>query len=98
MPYHDVRTLLRAAGREEDAARVSAGLADHALAVSRWSLAELARREAAAGAVVVSDLVVEAGARSTNTINHPGNPILVGLAQRVEAALGWPTIGSGPRP
>ncbi|MEO7753611.1 MAG: WcbI family polysaccharide biosynthesis putative acetyltransferase [Terracoccus sp.] len=96
VPYHDVCTLLRAAGRDEDAARVSAGLGDHARAVSQWSLDELARRESASGSVVVSDLVTGAGARSTNTINHPGNPILVGLAQRVEEALGWPTTAQDP--
>lgn len=96
VPYHDLRTLLRAAGRERDAARVSDGLGEHAHAVSQWSLEELARREAAAGAVPVSDLVLGAGTRSTNTINHPGNPILIGLARRVEAALGWPVSAQDP--
>ncbi|MEP6629185.1 MAG: WcbI family polysaccharide biosynthesis putative acetyltransferase [Lapillicoccus sp.] len=92
VPYHDLRTLLRAAGRPAppalDAATVEA--------VTRWSLDELRRREEAAGTLPVHDLVRAAGTRAANTINHPGNPVLVGLARRVQAALGWPQTATDP--
>ena len=46
--------------------------------------------------VPVHDLVRAAGVRAANTINHPGNPVLVGLARRVQAALGWPQTATDP--
>ncbi len=92
VPYHDLRTLLRAAGRPAppplDAASVEA--------VTQWSLDGLRRREEAAGTLPVHDLVRGAGVRAANTINHPGNPVLVGLARRVQAALGWPQTATDP--
>jgi hypothetical protein len=82
VPYHDARTVLRAAGAEL--------LVDPrvAAAVSRWSVDELRRREARAGAVPVSDLVLAAGAGAMRTVNHPANPVLVALARRVQELLG----------
>ena len=91
VPYHDARTVLRAAG----GARLRAA-AQVAVAVSESSVAELRRREAAAGAVPVSDLVLEAGAGAMRTINHPANPVLVGLARRVEEVLGLPATAVDP--
>jgi hypothetical protein len=91
VPYHDVRTMAIAAGErttQPDAAAFRA--------VAAWSLAELHDREARAGAVPVSRLVVEAGARATNTINHPGNPVLVALARALQARLGWPVTAADP--
>lgn len=91
VPYHDLRTLLRALGRPvpdttEDAVR----------AVSRWSLAELDRREQRAGAVRVHDLAEPAGVDAAHTANHPGNTVLIGAARRVEQALGWPATAADP--
>ena len=91
VPYHDARTVLRAVG---GAPLRSASQA--AVAVSQWSLAELRRRERAAGAVPVSDLVLEAGAGAMRTINHPANPVLVALARRVEEVLGLPATAVDP--
>ena len=91
VPYHDARTVLRAAGGAplRPAAQV-------AVAVSESSIAELRRRERAAGAVPVSDLVLAAGAGAMRTINHPANPVLVGLARRVEEVLGLPATALDP--
>lgn len=89
VPYHDARTLLAAAGLPAPVTT-----ADGIRAVSRWSLDELARREAEAGARPVSDLVLAAGAEAAHTVNHPGNEIIVGLARRVESGFGW-AVGAG---
>jgi hypothetical protein len=90
VPYHDARTVLRAAG-SEPATDPSA-----AAAVSVWSLDELRRREAAAGAVPVSDLVLAAGAGAMRTVNHPANPVLVSLARRIQEALGLSATAVDP--
>lgn len=91
VPYHDARTVVEAAGLP------SLETTDDGIrAVSQWSLAELERREQAAGALPVSDLVLPAGIAAANTINHPGNPVLIGLARRIEAAFGWPQEAVDP--
>ncbi|WP_141821403.1 WcbI family polysaccharide biosynthesis putative acetyltransferase [Humibacillus xanthopallidus] len=90
VPYHDARTVLRAAGSE------LATDARAAAAVSSWSVDELRRREKAAGAVPVSDLVLSAGAGAMRTINHPANPVLVALARRLQEALGLPATAVDP--
>ncbi len=85
VPYHDLRTLSRAAGRPPGPGAASPeGIA----AVARRSQDELRRREVQHGTLVASDLLEQAGAASSHTLNHPGNPVLVGLAQRVLDALG----------
>ena len=91
VPYHDARTVLRAAGGAP--LRSSAAVAH---AVSTWSMEELRGREQAAGAVPVSDLVLEAGAGAMRTINHPANPVLVALARRVQELLGLPATALDP--
>jgi hypothetical protein len=79
VPYHDVRRLARAAGwrgpDEPSAASVRAA--------ADASLAELGRREREQRSLVISDVVREAGARSGWTVDHPGNTVLLALAQRV---------------
>ena len=90
VPYHDARTVLRAAGRELAADPRAA------VAISSWSIDELRRREAGAGAVPVSDLVIEAGAGAMRTINHPANPVLLALARRVQEVLGLPETAVDP--
>ncbi|MEO7062033.1 MAG: WcbI family polysaccharide biosynthesis putative acetyltransferase, partial [Lapillicoccus sp.] len=78
VPYHDLRTVLQAAGLEPGPPLDTAAVE----AVAAWSTQALRRREDAAGAVPVHDLLRGAGLRATNTINHPGNPVLVGMARR----------------
>ena len=84
VPYHDVRTLALAAGRT--AAPGPAGRAG-IVEVGRRSQDELRRREAEHGTLIASDLLAAAGAGASHTLNHPGNPVLVGLAQRVLDSL-----------
>lgn len=91
VPYHDVRTIALALGEELPQPGPAAFRA-----VARWSLDELHDRETRAGAVPVSRLVVEAGARASNTINHPGNPVLVSLARALQRRLGWPLTAADP--
>lgn len=85
VPYHDLRTLT---GREPSAPDLTGA----------WhlSLAELARRERAGADVAVSDLLVELGAEAAHTLNHPGNPLLVALARRLQDALGCPADAADP--
>ncbi|WP_141494833.1 WcbI family polysaccharide biosynthesis putative acetyltransferase [Kytococcus schroeteri] len=90
VPYHHTGAVARAAGLADPLPG-----ADAVRAVAQASLAELRRRQEAAGAVPVDDLLVGAGARATNTINHPGNPVLMGLAQRVAERVG---AGAVPDP
>ncbi|HYQ32771.1 MAG TPA: WcbI family polysaccharide biosynthesis putative acetyltransferase [Lapillicoccus sp.] len=91
VPYHDVRTIALALG--EDVPRTDpAGIR----AVAHWSITELHDRETRAGAVPVSRLVLDAGADASNTINHPGNPVLVPLARAIERRLGWPVTAADP--
>jgi hypothetical protein len=91
VPYHDLRTLARAAGRPRGPAPAPAALRSVAAA----SVAELARREGGTD-VAVSDLLLPAGASAAHTLNHPGNPILVALARRVQAFLGRPGDAADP--
>lgn len=85
VPYHDLRTLARAAGRPQPGRNDDRkGLR----AVAARSRAELRRREIAHGTIVVSDLLEAAGAGASHTVNHPGNPVIVGLVQRVLDRLG----------
>ena len=84
-PYHDLRTLVRsvtgtAPGRAATAAAYRA--------VAEQSLEELRSRERRHGVVPVSDLVPRAGVDAAHTINHPGNTVLRGLAERVLERLG----------
>lgn len=91
VPYHDLRTLARAAGlpvpRPSDAALREVG---------RRSLEELRRRQDRHSSVPVDDLLVAAGAGAAHTVNHPGNPVLVGLAHRVQDLLGLEPAATDP--
>lgn len=92
VPYHDLRTVLRAARMPPPPPLE----ATHVEAVVEWSTGTLRQREEAAGAVPAHDLLRPAGTRATNTINHPGNPVLVDLARRVQRTLGWPETAIDP--
>lgn len=84
VPYHDVRTVLAAAGRPP----LPPLTTDAVLAVAAASVAELARREELHGTVRASDLLARPVAGSMRAINHPGNVVLEPLAARVRDALG----------
>jgi len=89
--YHDLRLLAEAAGLSRpklDPATVRA-IAGH-------SLAQLRTREAAHGAVVVSDLFTTPSFEQMRTLNHPGNPVWSALAARVRAALALPEHAVDP--
>jgi hypothetical protein len=91
VPYHDLRTLCRAAGTQ--APRPSASALRE---VGRLSLEELRRRQDRDASVPVDDLLVAAGAGAGHTVNHPGNPVLVGLARRVQERLGLGPTAADP--
>lgn len=86
VPYHDLRTLVTAStGR--DGFRIE--LSEEACAaVAQASARELDRREAAQCDVRISDLFDQPQAGDMFTVNHPGNRVLVNLAQRLQLALG----------
>jgi hypothetical protein len=94
-PYHDLRLLSELAGRRSP--RPDTGPRPAAVAeVAARSVAELRRRERATADVAVADLLAPAGAQAARTPNHPGNPVLVGLARRLQAALGQPVDAVDP--
>ena len=79
VPYHDVRTVLAAAGRS-----ALPPLTIQAVqAVADASVAELARRERRHDTVRVGDLLARPVAGSMRTINHPGN---------VPSSSRWPRV------
>ena len=88
VPYHDLRTLTLAAGaRPEWDVDLPAATVREA---AELSLAELRRREQAGTDIAVSDLIEGSGADAMHTIDHPGNPVLGALAERVLDALDAP--------
>ena len=91
VPYHDLRTLAAAAGRPP----ADGPGADAVRAVARLSVDELARRERGTD-VGVSDLLCGLRAAAAHTLNHPGNPLLIALARRVQRALGLAVAAADP--
>jgi hypothetical protein len=91
VPYHDLRSLAMAADRPRGRRPEPATLR----AVAAASVAELARREGGTD-VAVSDLLLPSGAGAAHTLNHPGNPVLLGLARRVQGFLGRPGDAADP--
>lgn len=85
VPYHDLRTLVLAAGRTP-LAEVPSPAAVRA--VRELSARELLGRQERHGALPVVDLLQDAGAGAAHTVNHPGNGVLAGLAGRVLASAG----------
>lgn len=80
--YHDLRVLT---GRRGPRAAPPPGAVEE---VGRRSVAELERREALHGSVVVSDLFAAPRRDMMRTVNHPGNSILEPVAVRLREALG----------
>ena len=64
--------------------------------MTTWSTRAPERREEAAGAIPVHDLLRDPRTRAANTINHPGDPVLVGMARCVQRTLGWPETAVDP--
>ena len=85
VPYHDLRVLT---GRHPGPVDVPA--------LAQESVDELARRERRDADVAVSDLLLPLGARATHVLNHPSNEVLLGLARRVQQALGRPPDAVDP--
>lgn len=92
VPYHDLRTLALAAGVPR---RCDPGPAD-LRAAAAMSVDELARRERLTTDVGVSDVLAGLGVEAAHTLNHPGNPVLVTLARRVQHAAGTPSDAADP--
>lgn len=92
VPYHDLRALAAAAGRAPGRPPGPAALRE----VGDRAVAELARRERRDADVGVSDVVASVGAAAAHTLNHPGNPVLRVLADRVLAAAGTPAAVRDP--
>lgn len=90
VPYHDLRTVAAARGRDD--AFTHRASPDAYRQVAADSTAELARREAAQCDVGVSDLLATPAADLVHTINHPGNRVLTTLATRLQEA-GALTVG-----
>lgn len=83
VPYHDLRTLAMATGRDAPGAPVEPAVFRELAALS---VSELRTREAAHDTVVVSDFLETWPV--WHTINHPDNSTLMFLARRVMAAIG----------
>lgn len=91
VPYHDLRTLTAAAGLPPAPPPDAVALR----AAADLTVDELARRERGTD-VGVSDLLLGLGVDAAHTLNHPGNPVLIALARRVQAALGLPADATEP--
>ncbi len=89
VPYHDLRTIAAArAGRSADDPWDVEVSGEQIRAVATLSRDELAMREARDCDVGVSDLLADLGTDAAHTINHPGNPVMIALAQRIFEHLG----------
>ncbi len=95
VPYHDLRTLALAARSGAGAWDVEVS-AETFRDVAQDGLAELRRREQDGTDVAVSDLLLEHGADAMHTLNHPGNPVLIRLAERVLDELDEPSRPTDP--
>ncbi|TRW82796.1 hypothetical protein FK535_12625 [Mycolicibacterium sp. 018/SC-01/001] len=84
VPYHDLRTIAAArAGHGPDDPWDVDVSGEQLRAVAASSREELAMREARDCDLGVSDLLADFGVDAAHTINHPGNPVLIALAQRI---------------
>ena len=93
VPYHDLRTLARAADGPDPQPRLSPDLVH---AVAERSRGELRNREKRHATVVVSDLFDRPSFEQLRTVNHPGNPVFTAMAARVRRQLGRPGDGADP--
>ncbi|WP_269328347.1 WcbI family polysaccharide biosynthesis putative acetyltransferase [Kineosporia mesophila] len=79
VPYHDLRTLAEADG----AGAVPPPPAAAVRAVRDISIRELRQRQQRHATIDVVDLLQEAGLDACHVINHPGNPVLRGVARKI---------------
>lgn len=93
VPYHDLRTLVEAATGHRPGTPVSPEPYRRLAETSRQSLAT---REEAHGTIRVSHLLDSRTADSFQTINHPGNPLLVATAKIVQRELGLAETATDP--
>lgn len=89
VPYHDLRTVAAARAGLPPSSRWDVDVTAAQLrAAADASREELARRERRDCDVAVSDVFERCGAQAAHTINHPGNPVLEALGQRILDAAG----------
>lgn len=81
VPYHDLRVLTGAPLDHRPPAGAVRTIADD-------SRAELRHRQQREETLPADDLFAAAGTAATNVINHPGNPVLIGLAGRIAEEMG----------
>lgn len=81
VPYHDLRVLT---GAPLDHRPPTGAVR----AIAEESREELRSRQVRDETLPADDLLAEAGTAATNVINHPGNPVLIGLAGRIAEELG----------
>ena len=91
--YHDLRVLMEAT-RGARPRRVAGTPMIRAIAAA--SLDQLRRREAAHDAVPVSDLFASPSYEQMRTLNHPGNPVWLTVAERVLDRLGRDRVVGDP--
>lgn len=97
VPYHDLRTLVAARDGLGPADDWDIDVSDEQItAVGEQSLAALAYREQRDTDVGISDAIGAHGAAAAHTINHPGNPVLVELANRILELRGVPARAQAP--
>ncbi len=98
VPYHDLRTILavrdaRLRFEEWDLDIEPAEI----LRIAERSVDELKRREQRDCDIGISDVLCPLGAAAANTINHPGNAVLIELGNRILTALDVSALDpSGP--
>ncbi|SIR90009.1 WcbI family polysaccharide biosynthesis putative acetyltransferase [Williamsia sterculiae] len=91
VPYHDLRTVLCARDAVRDRRIYDSTVDAHTIReVAQWSVEQLHARERRDTDIAVSDVLSALGASAAHTINHPGNAVLMILAQRMFAALDVP--------
>jgi len=94
VPYHDLRVLAEAVGAAEVPVQPSAAAVR---SIAELSRDELRSRELRAGTdVIVSDLFDEPGFGLMRTINHPGNPVLLEVGDRLLRRLGLTARAADP--
>lgn len=91
VPYHDLQTLMEAAGYPPVELHV-----DAVRAIAALSIRELERRETFQGAVAISDIFGSPDFDAMRTINHPGNIVFAELARRVRRAASLGTLEVDP--
>lgn len=88
VPYHDLRTVIASkAGRTTSDGWDRDVTPDRLLAAAQWSIAQLHSREQRDCDVAVSDVLLGLGADAAHTINHPANPVLSALGDRILGEL-----------